>query len=199
MLHIASFEQACAILDERLRPKRRGWEDGGGIIGEGWVELRNEHGELKQLCAFRNLITDVGDAYYAKRAANISTTPNQVSGMRLGTDNTTPTKNGSASAIIAYANTGDGLSSKGIDTSAGFPQGSQSAGAGYQVQWRTSWAAGEATANNLQEVVITNESTLTNVAGTAANTIARAILNPPVNKAALDTLVVTWNHLLKGT
>lgn len=187
-IEIASFVEACQILG--ISPEAR-----EGFTGEGWVELRDEFGNLKELSVFHNLITDVGDEYYAERAAGISSPPNQISGMRLGTNNATATKNGAGAAIGTYAGTGI-TASKAIDAT--WPQGSQSAGNGYQVQWRTSWAAGECTVNGLQEIVITNEGTLTDVAGTAANTVGRAVLTPAVNKAALDTLVATWNHLLKG-
>jgi hypothetical protein len=62
----------------------------------------------------------------------------------------------------------------------------------------TTWAAGVVTANSMDEAVITNETGPTNVAGTAANTIARFVMAPVVNKGALDQLVITWTHDLLG-
>ena len=93
-------------------------------------------------------------------------------------------KTGAGAAIVTYVSG----SNKAIDGS--FPTSTQPGGAGTarRIQWKTTWAAGEATANAISEVVLTNETPLTNVAGTAANTISRALLSPTVNKAAGDSL-----------
>ena len=71
-------------------------------------------------------------------------------------------------------------------------------GVGWRIQYKVTYAAGEATVTGLAEVVLTNETPITNVAGTAANTIARALLSPTVNKGASDTLAITWNHDFLG-
>jgi hypothetical protein len=120
-----------------------------------------------------------------------------VSGMRLGTGVTAVAKTG-AGSFIGTVGTGTN-NSKALD--ANFPTSSQPGGAGTlrQIQYKTTWAAGDATQNSLSEVVITLEWPLTQVAGTAANTISRALLSPVVNKGASDTLAVTWNHNLLGT
>ena len=162
-----------------------------GIKGWGFYELLDEDGNLKQFGTFVNLITQVGDQYYGERASGIASPPSQVSGMRLGTGTTAVAKTGAGAAIVTYV-TG---SSVAIDS--GFPTSALS-GSSRRIQWKTTWAAGVATANDIAEAVITNEATLTNVAGTAANTIARALLSPTVNKGASDTLAVTWNHDLLG-
>lgn len=163
-----------------------------GIVGWGFYELRDERtGELKQSGSFVNLITQVGDQYYGERAAGIASPPNQVSGMRLGTGTTTPSKTGAGAAIVTY------VSGSSIAIDGSFPTSSLS-GSSRRIQWKTTWNAGVATANDIAEVVLTNEASLTDVAGTAANTIARALLSPTVNKGASDTLAVTWNHDLLG-
>src|SRR5690348_3862541 len=100
-LRIATFEEACDILGVRLRER-----DAYGLRGEGWYELRDEDGALKELGAFTNLITDIGDNYYMERAAGISSPPNQVTGMKLGTGTTAVAKSGAGAAIVTYAGTG---------------------------------------------------------------------------------------------
>jgi len=161
------------------------------LRGHGIARLLGPDGELKLLVAFRNLITEVGDEYYGDRAAGIATPPDQVSGMRLGTGTTAVAKTGAGAAIVTYV-TGSSIA---IDGS--FPTSALS-GSSRRIQWETTWAAGVATANDISEVVITNEDPLSNVAGAAANTISRALLSPVVNKGADDTLVVTWNHDILG-
>jgi hypothetical protein len=160
---------------------------------DGWllVELFGPGGEVKMRFVVPNLITQVGDQYYGERASGIASPPAQVTGMRLGTDNTTPSKTGAGAAIVAYVTGSD------IAIDSGFPTSALS-GSSRRIQWKTTWAAGVATANGIVECVITNETPLTNVAGTAANTISRALLSPSVNKGASDTLAVTWNHDLLG-
>lgn len=162
-----------------------------GLSGSLVVEVHGPDGRLKQRVVARNLITEVGDEYYGERAAGIASPPAQVSGMRLGTGTTAVAKTGAGAAIVTYVSG----SSKAIDGS--FPTSALS-GSSRRIQWKTTWAAGEATASGIAEVVITNEGTLTDVAGTAANTVSRALLSPTVNKAAGDTLAVTWNHDLLG-
>lgn len=140
-----------------------------------------------------NLITDVGDEYYGERAAGISSPPDQVTGMRLGSGSTTPSKTGAGAAIVTYLSG----SQKAID--GGFPTSTQPGGAGTArvITWKTSWVAGEADGVALREVVLTNENPLTNVAGSAANTIARALFGP-MSLSSTDTIAITWTHALLG-
>lgn len=159
----------------------------------GWldVELFDEDGKLKLHIVVPNLITQVGDQYYGERAAGIGSPPAQVSGMRLGTGTTAVAKTGAGAAIVTY------VSGSSIAIDGGFPTSALS-GSSRRIQWKTTWGAGVATASAISEAVITNEGTLTDVAGTAANTISRGLLSPTVNKAAGDTLAITWNHDLLG-
>jgi hypothetical protein len=155
------------------------------------VRLYDADGNLTLEQIIENLVTQIGDQYYGERAAGIGSPPAQVTGMRLGTGTTAAAKTGAGAAIVTYV-TG---SNKAIDAT--YPQSSLS-GSSRRITWRTTWAAGEATATGIAEAVITNETPLTNVAGTAANTIARALLSPTVNKGASDTLEITWQHDLLG-
>lgn len=198
-LAVATFDEACAVLGVRPRDvchAGRG-ADPVGMFGRGFYEHRDEDGELLSLGVFANLITDVGDQYYGERASGIAGPPNQVTGMKLGTGTTAVSKTGAGAAIVTYAGTGI-TASKAIDGT--WPQSSQPGGGGTarQIQWRTSWAAGQVTVNGLAEVVISNQTSLGDTAGTAADTISRALLSPTVNKGSTDTLTVTWNHNLLG-
>ena len=62
-------------------------------------ELRGPSGEIKSAGKVRNLITSVGDQYYAGRAALSSSLPAQVTGMKLGTGSTAPAKSGAGAAL----------------------------------------------------------------------------------------------------
>lgn len=176
---------------EQLMLSRRSATDRVGIFGWGWAELRARSGALKQLVYFENLVTQIGDQYYGERAAGIASPPGQVTGMRLGTGSTAVAKTGAGAAIVTYTNASQ------VAISGGFPT-SSIPGSARRIQWQSLWGAGVATVNGLNEVVITNESPITNVAGTAANTISRALLSPVINKGASDTLTITWNHDLLG-
>lgn len=180
-----------------LERKRHPIADVCGIHGWGVAQLwtpsihHSDRLVLAQEVEFGNLVTQVGDQYYGERAAGIASPPAQVSGMRLGTGSTAVAKTGAGAAIVTYT-TGSSIAISG-----GFPT-SSIPGSARRIQWQTLWSAGVATVSGLNEVVITNEASLTNVAGTAANTISRALLSPVVNKGASDTLTVTWNHDLLG-
>jgi hypothetical protein len=137
-----------------------------------------------------NLVTQVGDEYYGERAAGIASPPDQVTGMRLGTGTTAAAKTGAGAAIVTY------ISGSNQAIEAGFPT-SSIPGSARRIQWRSIWAAGDSTNSAITEAVITNENPLTDVAGTAANTISRVVFSA-VNKGAGDTLTITWSHDLLG-
>lgn len=143
-------------------------------------------GELKHFERVANGITQVGDQYWGERASGIASPPNQVSGMRLGTGTTAFAETGAGAAIVTYITT----SQKALD--GGYPTSALS-GTSRRITWQASWAAGTATNAAITEAVITNEATLTDVAGTAANTIARIVFTA-VNKTATDSLTITWQH-----
>jgi hypothetical protein len=146
--------------------------------------------EVIQYQVVPNLITQVGDQYYGERAAGTAGPPGQVTGMRLGTTATAAAKTGAGAAIVAYI-TG---SNQAIEAT--WPQSSLN-GSSRRIQWKSIWAAGDSTNAAIVESVITNEAGLTDVAGTAANTISRVTFSA-INKGALDTLTNTWSHDLLG-
>ena len=137
-----------------------------------------------------NLVTQVGDEYYGERAAGIASPPDQVTGMRLGTGTTAVAKTGAGAAIVTY------ISGSNQAITGGFPTSALS-GSSRRIQWQGLWAAGDSTNSAITESVITNENPLTDVAGTAANTISRVVFTA-VDKGAPDTLTITWSHDLLG-
>lgn len=168
----------------------------GEVIAELWTPRRNLLSGprglvLAQRVVTHNLVTEVGDEYYGERAANIASPPAQVTGMQLGTGVTAASKTGAGAAIVTL------VASSLVAIDGGFPT-SALQGSARRIQWKTTWNAGVATANNIAEVALVNQSTATQTAAPAAATIARAILSATVNKAAGDTLAVTWNHDILG-
>lgn len=152
-------------------------EDGREIdvIDEDWLE---------------NLVTQVGDEYYGERAAGIASPPDQVTGMRLGTGTTAAAKTGAGAAIVTY------ISGSNQALTGGFPTSALN-GSSRRIEWEATWAAGDSTNSAITEAVLTNETPLTDVAGSAANTIARIVFTAR-NKTADDILTITWAHDLLG-
>jgi hypothetical protein len=140
----------------------------------------------------------VGTALGAGTAFGTATGPaiGKASVMRLGTGTTAAAKNGAGAAIVTYVSAI--TATKGFDAT--FPQFvNLGAGLGTYTQYKTSWAAGQATQNGLAEVVLGIDNNVSDVAGTAAQTVSRALLSPTVNKGASDTLAITWNHKYLGS
>lgn len=161
--------------------------DRSAIRGVVVAELVDAEGRLKARCEVRNLITTVGDQFYAGRAALASGLPAQVTGMKLGGGSTAPAKSGAGAALVTYlAN-----SHQAID--GGYP----TAAAGV-VTWRATFAAGKATTvSPITEVVLVTDA-LADATSAAANTICRALLTGIGSKGAADSLVVTWTHTILG-
>jgi hypothetical protein len=156
-----------------------------------WV-LTGPDGAVKQRGTIHNLVTDYGDEWAASRTAGVSA-EDAVTGMRLGTGATAVAKSGAGAAIVTYLSG----SQKALDAT--YPQLSdEGAGAGHDGVYRVTWDAGEATEDGIAECVVTNEDPLTNVAGAAGNTVARFLLSPTVDKAADDTLTITWTNRYLG-
>lgn len=163
-------------------------EDSTFIKGHVIVEVHDEFGELKYRSETDNLVTAVGDQYYAGRAVLSSGLPAQVTGMKLGTGSTAPAKTGAGAALVTYL-TG---SNKALDAT--YPQAS-----GGVATFRRTYAPGEATsASPITEVALVTETISNDDTSTAAETIARALISGVASKAAGDTLTVTWTHTLLG-
>lgn len=167
--------------------------DNIGIHGYGTVEVFGPEGDLKQTVEFTNLVTDVGDLYYAMKAiAGVSPAapagPTNATGLQIGSGTTAASKAGAGAAMVTL------LAGAALDT--GYPQ-TQNLGAGLGVNgvYKTTFAAGTGTGTT-NEVVLTNGAVGT--ASVAANTIHRVVLGTGVVKGALDSLAVTLNAKFLG-
>ena len=155
------------------------------IKGHVVAELRGPDGELKGRCETDNLITSVGDQYYAGRAALASGLPAQVTGMKLGAGSTAVAKTGAGAALVTYL------------TNSHQALASTTAVAGV-VTFTATFAAGKATtASPITEAVLVTDA-LADATSVAANTIARVLLSGIGSKGASDTLTVTWTHTILG-
>lgn len=175
------------VMADYQRPTR----DQTRIHGRLHVVLTGPDGTVTYDEVIDNLVTEVGDQYYGERAAGVAGAPAAVTGMQLGTGGTTPTKTGAAAAIGT-------LVASSLVALTGTPT-SGLTGASRRITYTATWAAGTATANNISEVVLVNQSTGTQTAAPASATISRALLSPMVNKAAGDSLTIAWQHDLLGT
>lgn len=176
--------------------RARDLASGIGLVGYGVITVHDAQGRLKESQPFANLITDAGDLYYAGKAiAAIApaspAAPTAATGMKLGTGTTAAAKAGAGGALVTY------LSASNVAFDATFPSTSNlGAGLGVNAVYKTTWGAGVATNSAITEAVIVNDSS-TNATSTAANTYSRVVFTA-VNKGALDTLAITWNHKFLG-
>ena len=170
--------------------------DGVGIIGFGAAILLDPFGDVKQVAPFHNILTTTGDEYYARKiitaiAPVSASAPTAMNGMKLGTGTTAAAKSGAGAALVTY------LSGSNVAFDASFPTVAAVGGdGGWNVNYKSTWAAGVATSATINEVVLVNDSG-TNATSTAANTYARAVIST-VNKAAGDSLAITWTHKILG-
>lgn len=165
--------------------------DRATIHGHGTAVLTGPNGEIKAEVKFTNLVTQVGDQWYGDRAAEIGSIAD-VTGMKLGTGSTAPSKTGAGSHLGATY-----LANSHQAIEAGFPASSLS-GSARRISWQAIWAAGKATsASPITEVVIVND-VLADATSTAANTISRALIAGIAAKGADDTLTINWHHDIGG-
>lgn len=161
------------------------------------VTLIDKDGKIKSRQQLKNLITDAGDMYHAKRiAAGVvplaSADVTKVTGMKLGTGTTAAAKSGAGAALVTYVSG----SNVAIDTA--FPTFTNlGGGLGCTVTYQTTFGAGVATNAALTEVVLVNDSS-TDATSTAANTIARVVFTA-TPKGATDTLAISWAHKQLGS
>lgn len=159
-----------------------------GIFGGIVLTCYAEDGSVKWTEIINNLITDVGDQYYAQRAlaAVAPTAPadaTKVTCMKLGTGVTAVAKSSTGAGIVTYVS----------GSNAAFSSVSRSTNA---ITYNATWGAGTATNAALGEIVIA----VTNADATslAADCIARALISPTRNKQSTDTLTAAWTHTFLG-
>lgn len=156
------------------------------VLGFVQARLFGPDGKLKQLEEGYNLVTDYGDEHVGERMYDDTFTI--VTGMRLGNDGATAVaKAGAGAAMVTYIST----SEEALDA---VPVGvDKGAGLGWRVPHICTWIAGDITDADIEEVVLTDETPITNTAGVVGDTVARFIFGSPIDKQAGDSLEVTWN------
>ncbi len=172
---------------EFLESCANGIQDKIGLRGEVIAELRGPDGKLKQRSVTHNLVTDQGDAFFKSA---IYTAAYTAWGMKLGTATTAAAKSG-AGSFVAVADYVAG-SAKALDDST-----PKQGAAANVVQFRRLWAAGEGTSDNINRVGLVDNTTDAGEAD-ATHTVATSVFSAAINKAAADTLTVTWNITLLG-
>ena len=155
------------------------------IVANVEVLLTGPDGEVKYHEIGENLVTDYGDEHIANRL--FDDTFDIVTGMRLGTGVTAAAKSGAGAAIVTYE-TG---SNEDLDAAATVSD--LGGGSGHRTIHVCTWIAGDVTEAALAEVVLSDETALTDVAGVVGDTVARFVFAATIDKQAGDQLVVTWN------
>lgn len=186
---------AADRLSSALKAIREGEGLSDLIEAHGLLEWRlwSEEGDLLVEGASENLLTTYGDEWSIRRLLDATPASGPITGMRLGTGTTAPSKSGAGAAIVAYA----AGSSRALD--GGFPTvAAIGVDVGWRATYRTTYPAGVASVSGLAEAVMTNIA-IADVAGAAGNTTNRGLLSPVVNKGASDTLELTWTISHNGT
>ncbi len=156
------------------------------VVGFVQARLFGPDGKLKQLVEGYNLVTDYGDEHVGERMYLDG--QDIVTGMRLGTDSgTAAAKAGAGGAMVAYI----GASEEALDA---VPIGvDKGAGLGWRVPHICTWIAGDVTNSTINEVVLTDETAITDTAGVLGDTVARFVFGSTIDKQSGDSLEVTWN------
>jgi len=160
------------------------------ITGKVKWTLHGPDGKIKQEGENHNLVVTEGDNFIADQLA---TTPaiSQMGFMVLGTGYSAAAKGN------VWVTTGYSGNSYALDAT--YPKIKGSGTDAKIVQYQCTFEAAEATANGIDEVIISNVTAEADGSHPAASTIlAYAQITPEVNKGAADTLVVLWEVTLLG-
>ena len=160
-----------------------------GIKGQVRWELFDKNHKLKASGVSHNLVVNEGDDYLVDQLA---TTPAQdaMAYMALGTGYTAVAKDDTW-LESGYADNG-----KALDAT--YPQIKAGGGNENILQYKTTFDAGEATQNGIDEILISNAAPEGGGGEPTGQILARAQITPEVNKAASDTLVATWELTFLG-
>ncbi|MFW9991902.1 MAG: hypothetical protein ACFFD4_07560 [Candidatus Odinarchaeota archaeon] len=176
-----------------MHDAKQGNIDKLGIPGRIVAVLENVHTHRKCFIPGCNIVADTGDTYYAQRGCGSAVTSDFVSGysgLRLGTEVTTPTK--ADTDVGTFVATG----TRGLD--AGYPKTSDpdtdNTGSGADiVSYRYSFGTADAIINSIAEGAIVVDVA---AGGTA---LTHFLFAAAFNKTANDTLKVFVNHEMIGT
>lgn len=162
-------------------------KDSVKYLGHLVAELRGPDGQLKQREETHNLVTDVGDNYFASRIYSAATL--WTYRMKTGSASTAAAKNG-AGSFVATADYNSGSAAAMVAT---YPKVGASANI---AQWQVLWAAG-ANTNTIRRVSIVDNATDAGEAD-ATHTMSTAVFGADIVKGASDTLTVTWTVTFLG-
>lgn len=140
------------------------FEDTLKMKGELEIVVRDENGNIKEVKHAKNLVVSVGKTYIASRI--VGTSSNIMSYMAIGTGTSTPT-----------------ASDTQLGTEAGRVVLSSSSNSANAITYTATFPAGTGT-GAITEAAILN-------AGTSGTMLCRTTF-PVVNKAAGDSIAVTW-------
>jgi hypothetical protein len=172
------------------------------VVGQVLAVLRHEPLGFEVVVPGINIVTDVGDEFYAYRGTNAQPpTTHFTDGAALTFDGIMELYNGASSApakgndrsAMAGLVTG---SDKAMDAT--YPKrdddDTDNTGAGVDIiTYRVSYTTAEANANNIADVIITNPSP-----GASENLLMHALFAATFNKTSSDTLKVFVNHTMNG-
>lgn len=169
-----------------------------GLSGKsGAYLLFDKEGQLKQSGRVDNLVVDDGDDYLVDQLAD---TPaiTAVDCMVLGTGGGTGPTKGDTWVNTGFAGNGhDTIGEGGLDS--GFPKVKPSSGNENILQFQSTFNAGYATQNGIDEAIISNTDPDGSGGDPGGSTIlARGVLSPTVNKGASDSLVIVWEITFLG-
>lgn len=152
--------------------------------------LRGPDGAVKQVVEGENLVTDYGDDVIATRLFDDAI--EIVTGMKLGTGAVAAAKNGVNATLGTYISG----SQEALDATA--TDATKGAGLGWRTTFVCTWIAGDVTNGAIAEVVLTNETPLTDVDSAVADVLARFVFGATIDKQAGDSLEVTWQIDILG-
>lgn len=150
--------------------------------------LKNFQDNSRLIIPGKNIVTNDGDLYYAQKAAGEAADVSYV-GVRLGTDNTAPTK--ADTDVTAFA------AGTGKATAASYPQSddqdAENTGAAVDsVTWKFTYTTAEGNATGIEEGAIVDSIS----APTKA--LAHFLFAAPFDKTSSNTLTVFVNHNFLG-
>lgn len=178
-------------LVERIR-RENPHDEAIGVTGTVLAVLRNELLAAELIVPGVNIVTDAGDIYYAQSAAG--ETPDDDfnganSGLRLGGDNTAPTKS-DTDVTTFLSGTGKALDATYEKTN---DDDTDNTGAAANVvTWRYSYATGEGNTTGIIEGAIVDNRT------TPTAALTHFLFAASFDKTSNDTLKVFVNHLFEG-
>lgn len=160
------------------------------IVGRVSAVLHNEQLGLELVVPGLNIVTDDGDTYYAQVAAG--ETPDDdfaAGGLRLGDDNTAPTKS-DTDVTNFLAGTGHAIDGTYPQTD---DQDGDNTGAGVDiVTWLFSYTTAQGNATGIIEGAIVDNTT------TPTAALTHFLFAASFDKTASDTLKVFVNHTMNG-